>query len=141
MIVEKTMLTPARTLRGQHDEEFWRRCNVDQLAVQRCSSCEKLAWPPVESCEFCGSPDFGWWPLSGKGALRSYCTFERQYFPEYPPPWSVILVELEEGIMFISVAPSIARDALSVGMALIIDFIPCEDEHGPYRLPVFSPVS
>ena len=44
-----------------------------------------------------------WAPMSGRGRIVSWCTFERDYYAGILPiPWETILVELEEGPLFIS---------------------------------------
>ena len=41
--------------------------------------------------------------MSGRGTIASWCTFERDYYYGLLPiPWDTILVELEEGPLFIS---------------------------------------
>jgi uncharacterized OB-fold protein len=130
---------PKRTLRDEHDRQFWVYCAQGELRVQRCAGCGKLAWPVVSACPRCGNQGFVWQRLSGRGQLRSYCIFERQYYPECPTPWTVLLVELEEGPLFISNPHGIAADALREGMNLRLDFIRAADAHGEFNLPVFGP--
>jgi uncharacterized OB-fold protein len=138
---------PPRTLRDDNDRRFWHYCAAGELRMQRCAACAKFAWPPAshgDTCDACGGQDFAWERLSGRGKLRSFCTFERQYYPECPPPWTVILVELEEGPLFISdpqgfePAAFVAGEARE-GMPLVLAFLACADEHGDFRLPVFAP--
>ena len=77
--------------------------------------------------------------MSGHGTLLSWCTFERRYYSELPVPWDTILVELDEGPLFISNPTRIARDDLAVGMPVEVEFRACVDTHGEYLLPVFGP--
>jgi uncharacterized OB-fold protein len=129
---------PTRTLRGAHDIAFWAYCQKGELTLQRCVRCKTYAWPPVEVCEACGSDELPWCGMSGRGWLRSFCTFERQYYPECAPPWTVVLVELEEGPLFISNARAIAEQGLEEGVELSVEFLDCEDGNGVFALPVFS---
>jgi uncharacterized OB-fold protein len=128
---------PDRTLRGDHDTRFWMHCSKGELAIQHCDKCQTYFWPPVEACGSCGAADMPVRMMSGRGKVRSYCTFERQYYPEYPPPWTTVLIELDEGPLFISNTPGIASDDLKDGMALTVEFLDAEDKHGPFSLPVF----
>jgi len=133
---------PPRTLRDAHDRRFWEYCAAGELRMQRCAACAKLAWPPAgqdDHCDACGGNQFSWERLSGRGRLRSFCTFERQYYPECPPPWTVILVELEEGPLFISDPQGFGPEDAREGMPLALAFLACVDEHGEFRLPVFAP--
>jgi len=130
---------PPRALRGDADREFWRRCEAGELWLPRCEGCGKHEWPPAPSCGACGGESFGWARLSGRGWIRSFCEFERAYYPECPPPWPVILVELEEGPLFISNPHGIARDELREGLPVEVVFLRCRDEAGEFQLPVFAP--
>jgi uncharacterized OB-fold protein len=93
---------PGRTLGGAHDT-FWDWCARGELRLQHCAACEQFSWPPVEACEHCGDDGLAWERMSGRGTIMSWCSFERDYYGGILPlPWHTILVELEEGPLFIS---------------------------------------
>ena len=128
---------PPRTLGPGHDE-FWEGCRRGELRLQRCAECGHIPWPVVEACEVCGSEALSFERMSGRGRLLSWCTFERAYYGEtLPVPWDTILVELEEGPVFLSNPKGFDNAEAQAGMALRVDFIDCEDESGPFSLPVF----
>jgi uncharacterized OB-fold protein len=129
---------PARTLRDETDRQFWAHCERGELRLPRCAGCGKHEWPPAPECSGCGAKAFSWERVSGRGRVFSFCAFERQYYPECPPPWTVILVELEEGPLFISNPHAIAYDALREGMPLRLVFVRCKDQYGGFNLPVFE---
>jgi uncharacterized OB-fold protein len=129
---------PARTLGGEHDE-FWAWCARDVLALQRCEQCEHFQWPPVPSCTDCGSMDLEWTEVSGRATVRSKCVYEREYFPECPTPWPVIIVELDEGPLFVSNSLDLVVEDLGDGVRVEVTFIDGEDAAGAFRLPVFGP--
>lgn len=135
---EKAQARPVRSLRHSGDEIFWSRCAAGELAIQRCGNCSMMAWPPREKCERCGSDDLKWNVLSGRGTLRSSCTFERAYFPECPPPWTTILVELDEGPLFIANYTGQNPAELTEGERLAVHFIRCVDQAGEFSLPAFA---
>lgn len=128
---------PNRTVGGVHDE-FWRHCNAGQFSLQRCRDCTSFQWPPDPRCEFCGSEQLSWEPVSGRGRLVSWATFEHSYYPELPVPWDTILVELAEGPLFISNPSGFSRDDMAAGLEVCVQLIDCHDEHGAYKLPVFA---
>jgi uncharacterized OB-fold protein len=128
---------PNRTLGGVHDE-FWAYCAQHQLRVQECASCGTLAWPPVEVCEGCEGTGLQWKQLSGRGRLVSWCTFHQPYYPNLPLPWDTILVELDEGPFFISNPHGFDNASAASGMPVQVAFLDCEDEAGPFQLPVFE---
>ena len=128
----------SRTLGTGHDT-FWEWCGKGELRLQRCASCDHMQWPAGASCENCGSTDFGWEAMSGRGKVVSWCTFERDYYHGLlPMPWNTILVELEEGPLFISNPKGFTWQDVTPDMPVKVAFIDCEDDAGPFRLPVFE---
>lgn len=120
-----------------HDE-FWKFTEKGELRIQRCSACGHYAWPPMDTCEVCGSGDLEWDRVSGKGKVVSWCTFERPYYKVLPVPWDTILVELEEGPLFISDPKGFSNSQITPEMAVKVAFIDCKDDAGEFQLPVFE---
>jgi uncharacterized OB-fold protein len=129
---------PDRTLGPGHDE-FWRWCDAGELRLQRCAACSALVWPVVKACELCKATSFNWQRMSGRGTVAAWCTFERDYYyGVLPIPWDTILIELEEGPLFMSNPHGFTWRELDIGMSVQLKFIPCEDSNGKFQLPVFS---
>ncbi len=129
---------PDRTLGPGHDQ-FWEWCGKGELRLQRCTSCGKLSWPAVEACEYCGSGQLGWERMSGRAKLVSWCTFERDYYAGVLPlPWETILVELEEGVLFLSNPVGLTWHDMEPDMPMHLTFAECEDSAGLFQLPVFA---
>jgi uncharacterized OB-fold protein len=129
---------PNRYLGPGHDE-FWAWCDKGELRLQRCSSCGKLSWPVSEDCEYCGSAALDWERMSGRGRITSWATFVQDYYGGLLPiPYDTILVELEEGVLFTSDPLGFTAEEIEAGMAVSLAFIDCEDDAGPFRLPVFE---
>ena len=129
---------PDRTL-GRHHDTFWEWCGKGELRLQRCEACDHLAWPVVQKCESCGARAFAWVPLSGRGTVVSWSTFERDYYRgALPVPYDTILVELEEGPLFISNPQGFGNADLVPHMPVQVAFIDAEDSAGAFRLPVFE---
>lgn len=128
---------PDRTLGPAHDI-FWEYCGKGELRLQRCADCGKISWPATLECEHCWSKNLGWERMSGRGKIVSFCSFERDYYRgALPIPWTTILVELEEGPLFLSNPKDIAE--IRFNMPVTLTFIDCEDSAGTFRLPVFCP--
>lgn len=53
-------------------------------------------------------------------------------------PYDNVLVELEEGPLFISNPAGFANQELIPNQAVAVTFIDCEDDAGTFKLPVFS---
>jgi uncharacterized OB-fold protein len=135
-----TQRRPNRTLGPGHDE-FWAWCNKGELRLQHCVACGKFSWPVVEACEYCGGAELDWKPMSGRGKVVSWCTFERDYYNGLLPlPWNTILVELEEGVLFLSNPQNFTWKETKPNMPVKLTFIDCEDTAGPFKLPVFAAV-
>ena len=131
---------PDRTLGPQHDE-FWAWCDKDELRLQRCDNCGHMPWPVVQTCEQCGEARFAWEKLSGRGRILSWCTFEHDYYRGlFAVPHDTILVELEEGPLFVSNPDGFTRETIVSGMPVIASFIDAEDSAGAFRLPLFAKV-
>lgn len=129
---------PDRTLGLNHDT-FWDWCGKGELRLQRCESCEHLHWPVVRKCESCGAQSFAWARMSGRGKVVSWTTFERDYYRgTLPMPYDTILVELEEGPLFLSNPQGFGWRDLSPGMPVKLAFVDAEDSAGAFSLPVFE---
>ena len=128
---------PDRTLGPGHDA-FWAWCAKGELQLPRCEHCKELAWPVVQNCENCGNAVFTWERMSGRGSIVSWCTFQQDYYQGVLPlPWDVILVELEEGPLFISNPDGFSLDHLEIGMPVELTFRECEDSAGRFNIPTF----
>ena len=129
---------PDRVLGGVHDE-FWAWCEKGELRIQRCQPCGKLFWPARATCEHCGGGQFVWERMSGAGKVVSWCSFEYDYYRGLLPlPYDAILVELEEGVLFISDPQGFGWREIEPQMPVKLGFLDCEDSAGPFRLPVFE---
>ncbi|MFI5047184.1 MAG: Zn-ribbon domain-containing OB-fold protein [Acidimicrobiia bacterium] len=123
---------------GPEHDEFWAHCADGELRIQQCAACRHWSWPPADACERCGSGALAWERLSGDGRVVSWCTFERRYYTELDVPWDTILVELDEGPLFISNPSGFTNAELIQAMRVRVAFVDCEDDAGPFRLPVFE---
>lgn len=129
---------PDRTLGGNHDV-FWEWCGKGELRIQRCANCGHQAWPARQACEVCRKTDFAWERLSGRGAVVSWTSFEREYYyGTLPLPYDTILVELEGGPLFLSNPQGFTWREMTPGMAVQVTFVDAEDSAGGFRLPVFA---
>jgi len=133
-------MATARPVRSMdpYAEQFWAFTLDEQLRLQRCSDCGKFRWPPGPTCDRCLSDNVEWAAVSGAATVLSWTTFRRGYFPEYPPPHTVVALELAEGPLFISYLVDIDASELREGMALELRWTSGEDRFGQYNLPVFG---
>ena len=80
-----------------YDVPMWESMARHALALQRCKACSRFRYPPGPACPHCLSLDCEWVEVSGRGKILSWVVFHRQYFDDYPPPYNVAAVVLEEG--------------------------------------------
>jgi uncharacterized OB-fold protein len=128
---------PNRVLRPV-DEQFWEFCSDGELRLQRCQDCAHISWPPSDVCERCGRTHLNWELLSGRGTVVSWCTFVKRYYDILPVPWDSILVRLEEGPLFVSSPVGFTNEDVRADLPVTVDFLDCEDDRGPFSLPVFA---
>ena len=107
----------ARPVRAMdpYAEQFWAFTRERELRLQQCAACGKFRWPPGPTCDRCLSDDFAWSALSGRATVLSWTTFHRGYFPEYPPPHTIVALELAEGPLFISSPVGLQPDGAARG--------------------------
>ncbi|HZS13259.1 MAG TPA: zinc ribbon domain-containing protein [Candidatus Dormibacteraeota bacterium] len=128
---------PNRALGGPHDT-FWAHCANGELRLQRCGACGHVSWPPVNACEECGDTGLTWERMSGRGRVIGWNTFHQRYYKELEPPYDTLLVELEEGPLFIGNPLGFSNDEVRFEMPVQVAFLDCEDDAGAFRLPVFE---
>jgi uncharacterized protein len=136
------MATP-RPIRSMdpYAEQFWNYTKQKDFRLQQCSECGKFRWPPGPTCDRCLSDEFEWTPMAGRGKVMSWTTFRRGYFPEYPAPHTIIVLELDEGPLFVAYPVEIDVGSLREGMTLSLRWVDGQDKFGEYNLPVFGPIA
>jgi uncharacterized protein len=132
-----TQTRPNRTLGPGHDD-FWAGCVAGELRIQHCKACDTHSWPVVAACEHCGSEELTRQTMSGKGKVVSWCSFVQDYYRGMMPvPYDTIMVELDEGPIFMSNPADFAYDDIAFNMPVTVTFIDAEDSAGEFKLPVF----
>ena len=116
------------------DEYFWLGVQNDQLLLQRCSSCATLRHPPVPMCGRCHSTTWETTPSSGAGTVHSWIVSRHPTEPD-DDARIVILVELDEGMRFVS-------NLVDIGIADVRNEMRvelCFRELDGVKLPQFRP--
>ena len=108
---------------GLHSE-FYQFCKDHELRFQRCSECGAWRHMPRESCEACGSFNWKWQPSSGKAKLFTWTVVHRALHPAYAEevPYTVVVVEMEEGVRLVSGLVDVRPDDLEIGLPLEVVF-------------------
>jgi uncharacterized OB-fold protein len=114
---------------------FWDGVNEGKLLIQRCTKCAQLRHPPGPACPNCGSLEWDTVESSGRGTVFSYVV------PHYPPApmfgdeYVVVLVELDEGVRFVSNLVDVAPDDVEIGTPVEVTFVQTDPE---LTLPLFK---
>lgn len=77
---------------------FFEAAKAEKLVFRQCAVCGtgKGLHLPTVFCPDCGTEDTGWVEASGVGRLYSWTHVHHQVHPDYPAPYTIVVVELEE---------------------------------------------
>ena len=78
---------------------FFEAAGQGRLALQRCTACGALRWPPLAGCPDCRSRETAWVDVVPAGTIWSYVVYHRAFAPELKSeiPYTVAMVELDAG--------------------------------------------
>jgi uncharacterized protein len=112
---------------------FWEAQRAHELRLPRCSGCGSFRFPVTPLCPECLSFDFEWALCSGRGAVYSYTVVHHQTHPAFPVPYTMLLVELEEGPRLIAQLRGTPESVVSIGSPVHVEW-----EEAPHQpLPVW----
>ena len=83
------------------DEYFWDGVARGELLIQRCAECQTLRHPPVPMCGDCHSVAWDTVAAAGTGSVHSWIVSHHPTEADEHPR-IVVLVELDEGLRFVS---------------------------------------
>ena len=56
---------------------FWDAVNQRRLVLQHCDACDRLQYPPQQTCQVCNTAaGLTWKEVEGKGHIASYIVIE-----------------------------------------------------------------
>ena len=119
---------------------FWDACNRGELVIQHCSRCDVLRHPPRPMCPGCRGKELGWKKVSGVGTVYSYTVTHQAIHPSLRGrvPWTVIMVDLDEGVRMISHIVDCFAEDVRIGMRVEVVF---EEVEAGVTLPYFRPAA
>jgi uncharacterized protein len=123
---------------NRDNEFFWDGVQERELRIQRCTSCKTLRHPPGPMCPACQSLDWDFIVASGRGTVYSHVIHHYPPMPQFGSPHNVVLVELEEGVRFVSNLVAVANADVKIGLPVQLTFVNVEDD---YVLPQFEVVA
>jgi len=76
---------------------FWNAAERGELLIQRCKACGTYQFYPRQFCLSCDAESPEWVPASGIAKVISKTTVRIAVTTEWEPPYTVAVVQLEEG--------------------------------------------
>jgi uncharacterized OB-fold protein len=100
--------------------EFYVHLAAGELRLQRCDECGRWRHPPRVLCGACGSAQWQWQPVSGRGVVYSWTVTHQALVPPFADdlPYAVVVVELAEGPRLVTAVQGIAPADLRLGLAV-----------------------
>ncbi len=87
------------------------------LVGEVCPNCDHKIFPPRDICPECGQDARTHFHFSGRGKLYSFTTlYDAPTGHEEQAPYTVALVELEEGPLVTAQITDLGEDELEIGM-------------------------
>ena len=115
---------------------FWQGTREGELRLQRCDACAHVYFPPRPFCPKCAGRAVSWFAASGRGSLYSYIIHHRPV-PGFTPPYSIAVVQLDEGPRMMTNVVGCAPENVKIGMAVQVVY---EDVTPEITLAKFKPV-
>ena len=123
-----------RPARNRDTEFFWEGTARGELRVQSCNACGALRHPPGPLCPECRAADRGFVVTSGRGKIFSFLVHHAPSLPGRELPWTLALVELDEGIRMVAEVKGAPQD-LVIGDPVMVAFDRIDDD---LTLPVWE---
>ena len=105
--------------RDSKSAEFFDAAAEDRLVIRECSGCGQALPPEAVVCTTCAGTSLDWVPVGGTGVLASYTVVHRAPHPAYRVPYTIGIVELDEGPW---IHARVKAEAPAVGMRVQATF-------------------
>ncbi|MBW2316016.1 MAG: bifunctional MaoC family dehydratase/OB-fold nucleic acid binding domain-containing protein [Deltaproteobacteria bacterium] len=122
---------------GHDNKWWWDGLEEGKFLIQKCSACGVQRHPPRPMCGECQSIEWGSVESTMKGAVHSYVVIHHPPVPGYDYPLVCALIDLDEGIRFVSNVIDCAPGDVHVGMKVEGRIEQVDDE---MKLPLFRAV-
>ena len=117
---------------------FWAATRERRLELPWCRACERPHWFPREACPHCLSADIEWRESAGSGVVYAASVQHRPAWPTLADrvPYTVVLVDLVEGVRMMSNLVGVAPDEAEIGAPVTVTWEELSDGR---HLPQFEP--
>ena len=119
---------------------YWDGLRERKLLMPHCDACGSFWFPPSLLCTHCNSSKWTWVAVSGRGRIFSYVVYHRVYHPGFANevPYTVAVIELDEGPRMISNVIGIAPEKIACDMRVEVAYQPITET---ITLPKFKPIA
>jgi uncharacterized OB-fold protein len=114
----------------------WDGCRDGVLRVQRCRDCGTHVFIPQPVCTGCFGEGLEWVDSAGRGTVYSFTHVHRPATPAFDAPYTVAIIELDEGFHMLSNLIECAMQDVAIGMPVEVVF---QRESEEITLPRFRP--
>lgn len=121
------MPRPVAPVPDKLSKPFWDACNEKRLIMQNCTTCDRMQYPPEDTCYECESADnLEWREVSGRGSVNGFVVIHDSRLQAYwdQQPYNVAIIELEENpdIKFFSNLPGTPVGEVTIGANVQVEF-------------------
>jgi uncharacterized OB-fold protein len=112
------------------NQGFWEAAKQHKIVFQRCKDCGLLVHRPRPMCPRCNSMEKEWFPSTGEGVVYSWVNFvyANAAYPGIKVPYTVVVVEMAEGVRIISNLHDVKPEEVYVGMPVEVVFDDIADD-------------
>lgn len=130
---------PVPTLRGE-ERIYFAEARKHRLVYQHCERCGAAVFYLRTVCPVCTSEQLAVVAASGRGEIYSFTTQYRAAHPSFAAdvPYTVVLVDLPEGVRVLADLVDCAPEDVRVGMPVEVLF---DDVTPELTLPRFRPAA
>lgn len=116
---------------------FWEGCQGELLKFQVCTDCGLVRWPPSFLCPRCLSSNFELITSSGKGKIYSFIVYHKAYHSSFLEdiPYSTAVIELDEGVKFLS--RILSKDISKICCGMHVEVV-WDHSNAEYPIPLFK---
>ena len=103
---------------------FWEGAKRHEVQLQKCGDCGKFRFYPRYLRPHCFSDNTKWTKVSGRGKIYSFTVSNRAGASGFRPevPYSIAIIELEEGVRMMSNMVECRNEDLSIDMPVEVVF-------------------
>ena len=108
-------------------QPFWDAVNERRLVLQHCAACDRLQYPPQQTCQACGSAaGLAWKEVAGKGHIAASIVIEdgrlNRRMQDQPYNLAMVTLDADKRVNFYSNLPGTPSYQAPVGAAVEVTF-------------------